>query len=150
MSSCFHTIRRSSQCILVILGFLYLYHYVQLQTQGCEAILSATHVKKTRYVHQVNVAALHSVKREFWWFRTQRFWEMAWYTQKKSPRFEFWYTLLGLECLILMLVRSLRSGNFAMFVEVLDKFLSWTFPLNHTHYARPFPGYIQTLRKLPD
>ena len=67
-----------------------------------------------------------------------------------SPEFEFWYTLLEIECLMLMFVRSLRSGNFEMFLEVLDKFLPWMFSLNHTHYARWLPVYIQTLKKLPD
>ena len=69
---------------------------------------------------------------------------------KKSPHFEFWYTLPELECLVLMFVRSLRSGNFEMFVEVLDKFFPWMFSLNHTHYARSLPVYIQTLKKLSD
>ena len=69
---------------------------------------------------------------------------------KKSPHFKFWYTLLELECLMLMFVRILRSGNFEMFVEVLDQFLQWMFSLNHTHYARWLPVYIQTLKKLPD
>ena len=71
------------------------------------------------------------------------------YTEK-SPHFEFWYTLLELECLMLMFVHSLRSGNFDMFVEVLDQFLPWTFSLNHTHYARWLPFYIRILNKLLD
>ena len=77
---------------------------------------------------------------------------MDWHTHhiSMSPEFEFWYTLLELECLMLMFVRCLRSGNFEMFLEVLDKFLPWMFSLNHTHYARWLPVYIQTLKKLPD
>ena len=56
--------------------------------------------------------------------------------RKKSQHFKLWYTLLELECLMLMFVCSLRSGNFEMFIEVLDQFLPWMFSLNHTHYAR--------------
>ena len=62
--------------------------------------------------------------------------------RKKSPHFEFWYTLPELECLMLMFVRSLRSGNFEMFVEVLDQFLPRMFSLNHANYARWLPVYI--------
>ena len=62
---------------------------------------------------------------------------------KKSPHFEFWHTLLWLEYLMLMLVRSLRIGNFEILVEVLDKFLPCLFSLNHIHYARWLSVYIQ-------
>ena len=55
------------------------------------------------------------------------------YTVKISPYFKFWYALLELKCL--MFVRSLISGNFEIFVEVLDQFLMWMFSLNQTHYG---------------
>ena len=70
--------------------------------------------------------------------------------RKKSPYVKFWYTLEELECLVLMFVRSQRSDNFEMFLEVLDQFLPWMFSFNHTTYTRWFPVYIQTLKKLPD
>ena len=45
-----------------------------------------------------------------------------------------------------MFVRSLRNGNFEMFVKVLDQFLPWMFSINHTHYARWLNVYTQTLK----
>ena len=86
----------------------------KIQASGSfKAILSATLVKKTRYVNQANVAVLYSMLKESCddsedidfeeWIDTHR---------KKSPYFEFRYTLLELECLVLMSVLSLRSDNF--------------------------------------
>ena len=69
--------------------------------------------------------------------------------RKKSPHFEFWYTVLELECLMLLFVQSLRVGDFKTFVEVLEEFTPWMFSLNHTNYARWLPVFIQTLKKLP-
>ena len=70
--------------------------------------------------------------------------------RKMSPHFEFWYTLLELQCLMLMFVRSLQNGNFEVFVEVLDQILPWIFSFNHTRYARWLPVYVQTRQKLTD
>ena len=71
------------------------------------------HVKKTRYVHQDSVAVLYSMLKESFDDSGDRaFEERIVIHRKKSPHFEFWYTLLELQCLMLMFVRSLRSGNF--------------------------------------
>ena len=40
----------------------------------------------------------------------------------------------------------LRTGESA---TILDQFLPWIFSLNHIHYARWLPVFIQTLKKLP-
>ena len=85
----------------------------KIRTSGSsEAILPATHVKKTRYVHQVNVAVLCSVLKEsFDDSRHRDFEEWIDIQRKKSLHYEFWYTMLELECLMLMFFCSLRSGN---------------------------------------
>ena len=70
--------------------------------------------------------------------------------RRTSPNFEFWCTLLELECLMLMFVHSLKSGNFEKFVEIVAQFLPRMLSLNLTHYARWLPAYIHTLKKLPD
>ena len=124
----------------------------KIRTGGSsKAILSATHVKETRYVHQGNVSVLHSKLKESFDDSGHIYFE-EWIDKhrKKSPHFEFSYALLELQCLMLMFVRNVRSSNFETFVEVLDQFLQSIFSLNHTHYARCLTIYIQTLKKLPD
>ena len=81
----------------------------KIRTSGSSgAILSATHVKKTRYFHQVNVAVLYSLLKEKFDDSEQRdFEEWIDIYRKESPHFQFCYTLLELEWLMLTFVRSL-------------------------------------------
>ena len=74
----------------------------KIQSSGSsEAILSATHLKKTRYVHQVTVAVLYSMLIESFDDSGHRdFEEWIDINRRKSPHFELWYALLELECLI--------------------------------------------------
>ena len=68
--------------------------------QGYELV---DHVKKTRYAHQVNVAVLYSILKESFDDSGHiGFQERIDIHRKKSPHFEFWYTLRELECLMLM------------------------------------------------
>ena len=59
-----------------------------------------------------------------------------WCTQKSQeiPQFQFWYTTLQLELVILSYVKSLREGNF--YLDSLTHLVPWFFSLGHTNYAR--------------
>ena len=85
----------------------------KIRTSGSSgAILSVTRVKKTRYFHQVNDAVLHSLlKEKFDDSQHRDFEEWIAIYRKESPHFQFCYTLLELEWLMLMFVRSL-TGNY--------------------------------------
>ena len=48
-----------------------------------------------------------------------------------------------------LFVQSIRSGNFEMFVGVLDQFAPWLFALDHTNYAQWLPVFIRSLKTLP-
>ena len=50
---------------------------------------------------------------------------------------------------MLLFVQSIRSGNFEMFIGVLDQFRPWLFALDHTNYARWLPVFIWSLETLP-
>ena len=54
----------------------------------------------------------------------------------ESPQFQFWSIALKLELIMLMFVRSIRSGNFELYKYSLSRIMPWFFALNHTHYAR--------------
>lgn len=48
-----------------------------------------------------------------------------------------------------MLVRSIREGDFHMFVRSLEDIAPWMFALDHVHYARLLPVLINDLKLLP-
>ncbi|MES9879580.1 MAG: hypothetical protein ABW185_01715, partial [Sedimenticola sp.] len=52
------------------------------------------------------------------------------------PQFQFWYTAFQLELLVLTFVRSLRTSNFALYIDCLTMLVPWFFSLDHTNYAR--------------
>ena len=70
--------------------------------------------------------------------------------QKKSDHhahFQVWATVLELELTILDLVRSIREGNFHLYVEIPGKLTPWMFALDLT-YSRWLPVHIRDLLML--
>jgi len=66
------------------------------------------------------------------------------------PHVFFWSTALELELLVLEFVRSIREGNFSMYVEILAKLVPWMFALDQIHYARWLPIHIRDLANLKE
>ena len=113
-------------------------------TGSVDAIPSASHVKKARYVHQVNAAVLHSLLMEAFDANEQSYNVWLADRRKKSLNFEYWFISLEIECLMLLFVQSIRSGNFEILVGVLDQqFGPWLLALDHTNYVRWLPVFIQ-------
>ena len=58
--------------------------------------------------------------------------------------------MLELELTILELVRSIREGNFHLFVEALCKLTPWMFVLDLTNYSGWLPVHIRDLLMLKE
>jgi len=121
-----------------------------------ESFLSAAHVKRSRYAHTVTAAALYVNLRQSYSSycnsltdgQAQSFDE--WRAAKSSAQFQYWSTVLDLELLLLSFVRSLRSGNFQLYVECLQKLAAWFFACDHTNYARWLPVHICDMLSLQE
>ena len=85
-----------------------------------ESFISASHVTRTRYAHQVTAAALHILmtkaheKQSIEQQKTSDF--KTWKSEKASqyPQFYFWSQTLKLQLLVLSFIRSIRSGDFGL------------------------------------
>ena len=55
---------------------------------------------------------------------------------------------MGLEILLLVLIKSLLTCNFPMFMGCLEKIAPWMFAMDHTNYARWLPIFIHDLKSL--
>ncbi|CAH1776305.1 unnamed protein product [Owenia fusiformis] len=66
----------------------------------------------------------------------------------ESPMFQFWAITLDMELLLLLLVRSLRLGDFPLYIDVLIEMCPWFFSLDHTNYSRWIPGHIKDMIQL--
>ena len=126
----------------------------QVFTSGTsEALLSAFHVKKSRYAHQVSVAALHLLLKTAYEKRQtaeseESFDSWVDSARKKSAQFEYAFVTYELELLLLMFVKSIRVADFKMFCDALEQIIPWMFALDHVHYARWLPVFLQDLKEL--
>ena len=87
---------------------------------AAEAILSAGDGKSSIYVHQVYAAALYILLHQGWensqsddidtWVKSIRL---------SCAQFSYWYTVLELECILLLFVQSIREANLPMFINSL-------------------------------
>ena len=110
-----------------------------------DSFLKASHVTRTRRAHQITVSSLYLLLKKAYVEtlenETQDVTLEEWCSEKakKCPQFHFWSIILQLELYVLIFVRSLREGNFELYVQALAKIIPWFFALNHTHYARWTP-----------
>ncbi len=68
---------------------------------------------------------------------------------KEHPQFCYCATTMKLELTVLQLVRSLREGNFSLYVDTVSKLIPWFFALDHVHYSRWLPVHVRDMRELP-
>ena len=121
-----------------------------------DAILKAVHITRSRYAHQVSACALYILQQRAYMASIETIREpddFNTWMQKQCeahPHVLFWSTALELELLVLEFVRSIREGNFSMYVESLAKLVPWMFDLDQIHYARWLPIHIRDLVNLKE
>jgi len=119
----------------------------------CESLLRSSHVKRTRYAHEVSLASLSILRHDAYNADTENTSESldTWVARrcKESVQFLYWQTTMELESLPLNFVRSIREANFSLFVQMLKEICPWFFALDLTHYSRWLPVFIRTLEELP-
>ena len=122
-------------------------------TGRCESLLKSSHVKRTRYAHEVSLAALYILRNEAHLADVDDTPESLepWVLRRctDSAQFLYWQTAMELEALLLGFVRSIRESSFTLYVQMLKEICPWFFALDLTHYSRWLPVFIKTLEELP-
>uniref|UniRef100_A0A1X7T7W9 Tesmin/TSO1-like CXC domain-containing protein n=1 Tax=Amphimedon queenslandica TaxID=400682 RepID=A0A1X7T7W9_AMPQE len=122
-----------------------------------DSFVKVTHVTRTRHAHQVTASSLHILlKKSYGQYKAsvepgnqpEPFEKWCEARRHESPQFQFWYTALQLEILILMFVKSLRTANFSLYTECLMHLAPWFFILDHINYARWLPVHIREMINL--
>ena len=126
-----------------------------ITTPGTAAsFLKGAHIKRTRHAHQVTCSALSIMLRtayDGYCLDTSEplpFDDWCVKQVEASPQFHYWYMVIHLECLMLVFVRSIREGNFALYIIALRALAPWFFALDHTHYSRWVPVHIRDITTL--
>ena len=78
-----------------------------------ESFLSSSHVKHTRYAHEVTACTLYSLLRQAYQESDcdSRFNDFCDEQVKRHPQFRYWLIIMRLEVILLSFVRSLLQGN---------------------------------------
>ncbi len=126
------------------------------------SFIHASHVTKTRHAHQVTAASLYTLLKQAYSEDCQSddtiamqpdappFEEWCIQRAEASVHFDYWLKTLTLELLLLRYIRSLREGNFQLYVESLTQIIPWMFALDHTHYSRWLPVHIRDMTTLAE
>ena len=104
---------------------------------------ASSNVVLFRFVHQVTASALHIMKKQAYQHYvntcvpgpalSQELWERE---NETHPMFRFWNIIFYLELVLLEFVRSIRSGNFGLYIDSLKLIVPWMFSLDYHNYAR--------------
>ena len=115
-------------------------------------MVHASHVTRTRHMHQVTAATLHCLLREAYVNSSSVISFNEWCAQRagETVHFAFWYKTLELEMLLFLFVRSLREGSFDLYVQTIIKLMPWMFALDRTNYSRWLSVHIQDMLMLQD
>lgn len=123
-----------------------------------ESFLKAAHITKTRHAHQVTSCGLYMLLEEAYQQYgltiqdgEQQLSLEEWCNKRSAdcPQFKFWHLVLNLELCIFIFIRSVRQGNFQLYVDSLTNLIPWFFVLDHTNYARWLPVHIRDMLNLP-
>lgn len=118
------------------------------------SFLQASSIKKTRYAHQITAAALFILKKQAYLNDnnscTNKIEFNDWEKERsaKYPQFKYWNQTLNFELTIFVFIKSIRSGNFMLYIESLEKLIPWFFALDHVHYARWLSVHIMDMKYL--
>ena len=133
---------------------------VQAQVASAEiadSFLKVCHATRTRHAHQVTVCAFYILLKKAYAqhveslgpdSQSEAFDNWCEKHSQEIPQFQFWYTTLQLELLVLMFVKALRTADFSLYVDSLTKLAPWFFCLDHINYARWVPIHIQDMVNL--
>ena len=135
-------------------GWTTLITNVQVAHSGvAESLLSGHDVVRTKYSHQVTASALYKLQHKAYIERQENearmnFNEWCYLKEEKNPTFQFWSIVLKMELVLFQFLRSIRTGNFQLYLHSMEKMIPWFFALDHFHYARWLSVHVYDMRML--
>ena len=129
----------------------------EVLTSGrAQSVLNEHHIKRTRYAHQVSLMSLYLLKQTAYSEYCEKVmgppesFDMWNRRSQTIVQFKFWSTIMELELLMTRFVRSLREGDFTLYVQACDELCGWFHALDHTNYARWLPVHIRDMVELAE
>ena len=70
--------------------------------------------------------------------------------QKSQPQFLYWHQGLELELTTLQFVKSIRNGDFNMYIQPLEQLMNFVFALDRTNYKRSLTVHLRDMISLKE
>ena len=118
---------------------------------GTSTIVDVNDIKRARYCVQVALCSLYlilkdAVKQD----KSCTLAPMEWLKSRinESEMCFYWFLVMNIQINILTFVRSIREGNFMLYVASIRSLIKWVFAFGHTHYARWLSVHLYDLVNL--
>ena len=109
-----------------------------LSLLGTSAVVDVNDIKRARYCMQVSVCAMYLKLRDaaesdelgkgpFQWLQDR---------SRTSDMCFYWFMVMRMQLDILVFIRSMREGNFNVYVASIRRLIKWVFVFDHIHYSR--------------
>ena len=121
----------------------------------CAALQTATvdvnHIHKVRYFVQLSVVLKYTCLKKAHKASNSVLPLISWVEERSlsSRMFKCWMLIMKFQINYLVFIRSMREGNFKLFVKILISLVKWFFISDHYNYARWLYVHIQDLPSLP-
>ena len=91
-----------------------------------ESLVFGHDVVRAKCTHQVTASALYKFQNQAHMEREKsaanmKFSEWCLKMERKSPTFQFWFIILKMELVLFAFLRSVRSGNFQLYLDSMKK-----------------------------
>ena len=114
------------------------------------ATIDVNHIHKARYTVQLSVVSMYTClkKADKASNSVLPLFSLAVERCSSSRMFKYWMLIMKFQINYLVFIRSMREGNFKLFVEILMSLVKGFFIFDHYNYARWLSVHIQDLLSL--
>ena len=123
-----------------------------IDTAGLQtATVDVNHIHKSRYSVQLSVVLKYTCLKKAHRASNSVLPLFSWAEERSSssPMFKYWMLIMKFQIKYLVFIRSMREGNFKLFVKILISLVKWFFIFDHYHYSKWLSVHTQDLLSLP-
>lgn len=123
-----------------------------IATSGtAQSFLQGVHVTKCRHALQVTLAVLDILRTKSFENDFSDHTDIEMWTVEKCKtniQFCYWNNTITFIQSLLLFVRSIREGNFDLYIAALDTLLPWLFAMDRTHYSRWLSVHVHDMKNI--
>ena len=109
----------------------------RLSIVGTDSLVSVNHIKKARYCTQIAACFMFSLLTSAHKESVDKSTVLQWLKNQseESEMCHYWYIIIDLMLNFLIFVRSIRKGNFSLYVSFLKQVVKWYYACDHYRYV---------------